>query len=152
MNQFEIEIKSLLGGKDEADSLIRKMKVKDKGLILVDTKTEHGITSNGHIVSQDELYTLDSSRYWLREDYLRQLVETIDGEREELDPKSYSKEFARGFSKGDQGYTDEQRRAIAVRYIMGIQNLTGQRFSPDMRSREERVISGLQTIVEQLAA
>jgi len=124
--------------------------VQDKGLIFVDTKTEHGITRDGRIVSQDELYTLDSSRFWLTSDYTQQLEQLARGEIKELDPKSYSKEFARGFSKGDQGYTPEQRREIAVRYILGIQHLTGELFKPDFRSREQRVVSGLQTIIEQL--
>ncbi|MCK5025632.1 MAG: hypothetical protein KAS15_03525, partial [Nanoarchaeota archaeon] len=57
---------------------------------------------------------------------------------------------ARGFSKGDAGYTDEQRVKIAVRYIMGIQHLLGKKFEPDMRPRDERVITGLQTIVDNL--
>lgn len=33
MNKYEIEIKSLLGGKEKADALVRKMKDKDKGLV-----------------------------------------------------------------------------------------------------------------------
>ena len=67
-------------------------------------------------------------------------------------PKSYSKEFARGFSEGEKGYTDEQRRVIAARYVIGIQELLGKRFEPNMRPRDERVVRGLQKIVENLAA
>src|SRR3990167_2993873 len=33
MNQFEIEIKSLLGGEEKAADLINKMKAKDKNLV-----------------------------------------------------------------------------------------------------------------------
>ncbi|MBS3144124.1 phosphoribosylaminoimidazolesuccinocarboxamide synthase [Candidatus Woesearchaeota archaeon] len=126
--------------------------VQEKGLILVDTKTEHGVNRNDEIVAQDELYTLDSSRFWLVDDYARQLEQLARGNIPELNPASYSKEFARSFSQGKEKYTDDQRRAIAVRYILGIQHLTGEPFRPDMRSREERVVSGLQTIVEQLIA
>ena len=32
-----------------------------KGMVLVDTKTEHGINADGRIVAADELYTMDSS-------------------------------------------------------------------------------------------
>ena len=148
--------------------------LKEKGIILADTKTEHGKNSKGEIVSQDELYTLDSSRFWLADDYNKQaelfysgkyndlityLLEKQDNLKEEdyivnnhviICLKSYSKEFARGFSKGDAGYTDEQRVKIAVRYIMGIQHLLGKKFEPDMRPRDERVITGLQTIVDNL--
>lgn len=148
--------------------------LKQKGIILVDTKTEHGINSKGEIVSQDELYTLDSSRFWLVDDYNKQkelfytgkegklvfyLMQTQPGLKEEdcfvndkviMCPRSYSKEFARGFSKGDEGYTDEQTVQIAVRYIMGVQHLLGKAFEPDMRSRDERVIAGLETVVKEL--
>jgi len=124
--------------------------LKDKGLIAVDTKTEHGINRNGKIVSQDEIWTMDSSRFWLLEDYKDQLKKLENEEIEELNPKSYSKEFARGFSEGEKGYTDEQRTQIAVRYIEGIQNLLGRRFEPDMRSNKERVISGIEKIVDKI--
>jgi phosphoribosylaminoimidazole-succinocarboxamide synthase len=122
-----------------------------RGLILVDTKTEHGVDSNYNIVSQDELFTLDSSRFWLASDYLNQLEQAQAGKITELQPKSFSKEFARGFSKGDEGYTEDQRAEIAVRYIMGIQHLLGKKFEPDMRPRDERVVSGLQSVVDKLA-
>lgn len=126
--------------------------VEGKGLILVDTKTEHGLTKEGYLVSQDELFTMDSSRFWLRADYDAQLAQLARGEIQELNPKSFSKEFARGFSEGEKGYTNEQRKAISVRYIMGIQHLTGQPFKPDLRPRDERVIAGLEAIVRRLVA
>ncbi|MBI2106010.1 phosphoribosylaminoimidazolesuccinocarboxamide synthase [Candidatus Woesearchaeota archaeon] len=126
--------------------------LKEKGLIAVDTKTEHGINKRGEIVSQDEIWTMDSSRFWLLDDYNEQLKKLDRREIKELDPRSYSKEFARGFSEGEKGYTDEQRAKIAVRYIEGVQHLLGKRFEPDMRSNEERVVSGIEKIIYQLAA
>ncbi len=126
--------------------------LKDKGLIAVDTKTEHGINKRGEIVSQDEIWTMDSSRFWLLNDYDEQLKKLARGEVKELDPRSYSKEFARGFSEGEKGYTDEQRAQIAVRYIEGIQHLLGKRFESDLRSNEERIVSGIERIVYQLVA
>jgi len=125
---------------------------RSKGIILVDTKFEHGINQDGKIVSQDEILTMDSSRFWLASDYDAQTERFSWGELEELNPKSYSKEFARGFSEGDKGYTDEQRVVIAARYVIGIQELIGKRFEPDMRPRDERVVSGLRKILENLAA
>jgi len=126
--------------------------LREKGLILVDTKTEHGRNRKDQIVSQDELYTIDSSRFWLRKDYEGQLERLARGEIKELYPISYSKEFARGMAEGENGFTEEQRIQIAVRYIMAIQHLTGTRFVPDIRSREERVIYGLRTALEKLVA
>ena len=124
--------------------------LREKGIILVDTKTEHGINHLGEIVSQDEIYTMDSSRFWLSEDYKEQLNLLMRGEISELNPKSYSKEFARGFSKGEENYTDSQRVEIAVRYIEGIQHLIGKRFEPDLKLSQDRVISGLVKVVNQL--
>ena len=126
--------------------------LRSKGIILVDTKFEHGVNQDGKIVSQDEILTMDSSRFWLASDYDAQMERFNLGELDELNPKSYSKEFARGFSEGEKGYTDEQRIAIAARYVIGIQELLGKRFEPDMRPRDERVVSGLQKIMENLAA
>jgi phosphoribosylaminoimidazole-succinocarboxamide synthase len=126
--------------------------LRSKGILLVDTKFEHGINRDGRIVSQDEILTMDSSRFWLASDYDAQMARFELGELEELNPKSYSKEFARGFSEGDKGYTDEQRVVIGARYVIGIQELLGQRFEPDMRPRDERVVSGLRTVVDNLVA
>lgn len=143
-----------------------------RGLIAVDTKTEHGINNLGQIVSQDEIWTMDSSRFWRTTDYQTQLELFLAGKDEELlkylqetqpgikekdyleggrvaiTPLSLSKEFARGFSQGDKGYTAEQRATIAVRYIMGLQHLTGQTFQPDLRPRDERVIKGLEEAIK----
>lgn len=122
-----------------------------RGIIAVDTKTEHGINQLGEIVVQDEIWTMDSSRFWLADDYNEQLKKYRNKEIAEINPKSFSKEFARGFSEDSKKYTDEQRIAIAVRYVMGIQHLLGKSFEPDTRARDERVITGLQAIVERIA-
>ncbi len=114
-----------------------------RGVILVDTKTEHGRNQAGQIVSQDELYTMDSSRFWLASDYEAAM-------REGRDPTSYSKQFARDMSQGARGYTPEQQRVIAIRYIMGIQELTGQRFEPDVRERDQRIVEDTKLILKHL--
>ena len=126
--------------------------LRGKGIILVDTKFEHGINNEGKIVSQDEILTMDSSRFWLASDYDAQMERFNWGELDELNPKSYSKEFARGFSEGEKGYTDEQRVAIAARYVIGIQELLGRRFEPDVRPRDKRVVSGLRKVLESLVS
>ena len=116
----------------------------ERGMVLVDTKTEHGINANGQIVSADELYTMDSSRFWRRgEDGA---VLTRDGK-----PVSFSKEFARGMvkEKGQQ-FTAEQASEIAVRYIQGLQHLTGEAFVPDLRPRDQRLIESTNLILDAL--
>jgi phosphoribosylaminoimidazole-succinocarboxamide synthase len=120
--------------------------LRDKGLVLVDTKTEHGKNTKGQIVVADEVYTLDSSRYWKI---------GADGNFEctkEGKPKSFSKEFARGMVKdtNKQQFTKEQSNDIAVRYIMGYQYITGKRFIPDIRPREQRIIDSVSIILKHL--
>ena len=115
-----------------------------KGMILVDTKTEHGINTEGQIVSADELYTMDSSRFWRMGD---------DGEVLKRDdkPVSFSKEFARGMvkEKGQQ-FTAEQSNEIAVRYIQGLQHITGETFEPDLRPRDQRIVESTNLILDAL--
>jgi len=123
-----------------------------RDIIFVDTKFEHGINSRGQIVSQDEIATMDSSRYWLLKEYVIQFHKFWRREIEEIAPISYSKQFARDFSKGQEGYDDETRAKIAVRYIQGIQHLLGKRFKPDASSRDDRVMEGLEVAVKHLAA
>ena len=115
-----------------------------RGMVLVDTKTEHGINAEGQIVSADELYTMDSSRFWAMDE--DGALKTKDGK-----PVSFSKEFARGMvkEKGQQ-FTDEQANEIAVRYIQGLQHLTGTTFAPDLRPRDQRIIESTNQILDTL--
>ena len=116
----------------------------DKGMVLVDTKTEHGINSDGQIVAADELYTMDSSRFW-KLDEAGELI-TRDGK-----PVSFSKEFARGMvTERDQQFSEDQANEIAVRYIQGLQHLTGEEFVADLRPRDERIVDSTNTILDHL--
>jgi len=116
----------------------------ERGMILVDTKTEHGFNTEGRIVAADELYTMDSSRFWRMDEQGQPL--TRDGK-----PVSFSKEFARGMVKEkDQQFTDEQAGEIAVRYIQGLQHLTGKAFEPDLRPRDQRIIESTNLILDHL--
>lgn len=113
-------------------------------MILVDTKTEHGINAEGKIVAADELYTMDSSRFWALDDDGN--VQTRDGK-----PVSFSKEFARGMVKEQgQQFSDEQAAEIAVRYIQGLQHLTGETFTPDLRGRDQRIVESTNLILDAL--
>ncbi|NKB98866.1 MAG: phosphoribosylaminoimidazolesuccinocarboxamide synthase [Pseudomonadales bacterium] len=115
-----------------------------KGMVLVDTKTEHGVNADGHIVSADELYTMDSSRFWRLGDDGELL--TRDGK-----PVSFSKEFARGMVKeSGQQFSEEQTNEIAVRYIQGLQHLTSEAFAPDLRSRDQRIVESTNLILDSL--
>ena len=117
---------------------------REKGMILVDTKTEHGVNSDGRIVVADEVYTMDSSRFWRLDDKGKLLMR--DGQ-----PVSFSKEFARGMvTDKNMQFSDEQAQAIAVRYILGLQHLTGKPFEPDIRPRDQRIIESTNLILDTL--
>ena len=118
--------------------------LREKGMVLVDTKTEHGVNAANQIVAADELYTMDSSRFWKL---------TEDGSVMERDgkPVSFSKEFARGMVKNtDMQFSTEQSNEIAVRYVVGLQHLTGEAFEPDLRPRDQRIIESTNLILEAL--
>ena len=51
--------------------------------------------------------------------------------------------------KGQQ-FTDEQANEIAVRYIQGLQHLTGTTFAPDLRPRDQRIIESTNLILDAL--
>ena len=118
--------------------------LSERGMVLVDTKTEHGINAEGEIVAADELYTMDSSRFW-RIDEQGELL-SRDGK-----PVSFSKEFARGMvkEKGQQ-ISEDQANEIAVRYIEGLQHLTTTAFTPDLRPREQRIVESTNLILDAL--
>jgi phosphoribosylaminoimidazole-succinocarboxamide synthase len=58
------------------------------GLILVDTKLEFGKLEDGTIVIADEMFTPDSSRYWIADTYQERFAEGRD-------PENIDKEFLR---------------------------------------------------------
>lgn len=55
-----------------------------KGIIIADTKFEFGYDENGRLTLGDEIFTPDSSRFWVAEDY-----------QTGISPKSYDKQFVR---------------------------------------------------------
>jgi phosphoribosylaminoimidazole-succinocarboxamide synthase len=120
---------------------------RKKGIIPVDTKLEHGRNHKGEIVVMDEVFTLDSTRRWKLD---------LESGAFELDqkgkPKSYSKEFVRGmkFDSKTGLLSPEQELEIAVRYIETIQHLSGKRFEPDLRPRDERIVESTNLILKHL--
>lgn len=100
-----------------------------RGLILVDTKYEMGLDSDGMIVIGDEVHTPDSSRYWVADSYQKRLSEGKE-------PESLDKEFFRIWLR-EQGFeygkphpviTDDIRLMLAVKYIDLYERITGQTF------------------------
>lgn len=144
----------------------------ERGIILADTKLEHA----KDLRPVDEIFNPDSSRFWLAEDYNYQVslflseddeglekclnetqpdlkrkdyVWMIDGSERVIPvPKSFSKEVARVKSVGHEKYIDEQRRDIAVRYLMSAVHLRDQSVIIDARSWNDQVYEGLEAAVQ----
>ena len=78
------------------------------GLILVDTKYELGLLSDGTLIFVDEVHTPDSSRYWIADSYEQRLANGKE-------PESLDKEFVRRMLI-DNGY-DPASDASPVPYF-----------------------------------
>jgi len=117
----------------------------ERGLILVDTKYEFGVASDGEILLIDEIHTPDSSRYWLADSYAARLAAG-------LEPDMIDKEFFRlWFRERCDPYKDavlpvppvELIAELAGRYIQLFERITGGEFVPDLRPLEATVMVGL---------
>jgi phosphoribosylaminoimidazole-succinocarboxamide synthase len=117
----------------------------EHGLILVDTKYEFGVASDGEILLIDEIHTPDSSRYWLADSYAARLAQG-------LEPDMIDKEFFRlWFRERCDPYKDavlpvppdELIAELAGRYIQLFEKITGGEFAPDLRPLEATVMAGL---------
>lgn len=116
-----------------------------RGLILVDTKYEFGITSDGEILLIDEIHTPDSSRYWLADSYAERLAAGQE-------PNMIDKEFFRlWFRDRCDPYKDaelpvpppELIAELAARYIQLFEKITGTTFEPDLRPLEATVLASI---------
>ncbi len=105
-------------------------KAFENGLILVDTKLEFGKDSDGNIVLADEMFTPDSSRYWLADSFEQRLK---DG----LEPENIDKEFLRlWFVDNCDPYNDKVLPVppqdliveLSYRYIQLFEMITGTKF------------------------
>ncbi len=127
-------------------------KAAEKGLILVDTKYEMGITESGELLVIDEVHTPDSSRYWIEETYKERLEKN-------LEPQSLDKEFVRNMLV-DSGYnvdnkdqdpkdfmTEEIRLKAAEKYMALYEKMTGESFVLDEgRQDSQSIIACLKTL------
>lgn len=103
----------------------------ERGLILVDTKYEFGLTAKGEIVLIDELHTPDSSRYFYREGYRAR--QEAGQPQEQL-----SKEFVRQWliQQGFQGQAGQTIPTlpeafiaqVSERYCALYEQITGEKF------------------------
>ncbi|MBV7332968.1 phosphoribosylaminoimidazolesuccinocarboxamide synthase [Chloroflexi bacterium TSY] len=110
------------------------------GLILVDTKYEFGLSSDGALTIIDEVHTPDSSRYWIGESYQKR----VDAGQE---PENFDKEYVR-LIYAAQGYLgegdpmplpEELSQELSNRYIRTYEMLTGREFERASYPAESRI-------------
>ena len=115
-----------------------------EGLILVDTKYEFGIATDGSVVLIDEVHTPDSSRFWKADTY----AERFDAGE---DPENFDKEFVR-IAYADKGYRGDGEipempaelwASASERYITIYETLTGATFVPGEYPVEARLVDNL---------
>jgi phosphoribosylaminoimidazole-succinocarboxamide synthase len=114
-----------------------------RGLILVDTKYEMGVTAENKLIVIDEVHTPDSSRYWVRATYNERFAAG-------LEPESLDKEFVRRMIV-ENGYditsdvhpkiflTDAIRVEAASRYLTLFETITGESIQPRLTTPQEIV-------------
>jgi len=122
---------------------------EERGLILVDTKYEMGITDEGALIIIDEVHTPDSSRYWLAESYKGRMDSGAE-------PDSLDKEFVRrlviaaGYDVDSdvdpaKYFNDEMRVEAAERYATLYEKMTGDtvEFRPTSKFEVARALESL---------
>ncbi|WP_340643700.1 phosphoribosylaminoimidazolesuccinocarboxamide synthase [Phenylobacterium sp.] len=115
-----------------------------RGLILVDTKYEFGVDTNGQIILADEIHTPDSSRYWFAKTYAERFEK---GER----PDSFDKDFVRSWVAARcDPYTDpipeipaEMIDETARVYIQAFETITGRAF--EVETGDEPILERIRT-------
>src|SRR5579863_5153407 len=103
-----------------------------RGLLLVDTKYEFGLDSQGGLVLIDEIHTPDSSRYWQLDSYEARLAAGQE-------PDYFDKEFLRlWFREHSDPYADKELpqapsaliEELSRRYIRMYEQISGNTFAP----------------------
>ena len=117
-----------------------------RGLILVDTKYEFGVSCDtGEVVLIDEVHTCDSSRFWMKDTYDERFA---NGQ----DPDKYDKDFARDYIKKhyDDPYNttefdvpDDMKDKTNAVYNAFYERLTGEKYVETNKS-----LTDLNSIVE----
>jgi phosphoribosylaminoimidazole-succinocarboxamide synthase len=100
--------------------------VSERGLLFADTKYEFGLL-DGKVVLADEIHTLDSSRFWVRESYEANLRR---GEAPEMLDKEPIRRWLidRGFmGEGEPPVIDDPyRMSLRDHYAKSAERITGQ--------------------------
>lgn len=104
----------------------------EKGLILVDTKLEFGIDEQGELMLIDEVFTPDSSRFWLASSYAEKFAA---GET----PETFDKELLRRWLAEEKKFKGDGPvpkvdgaiiKQMAVAYAAPYEMITGDQLPP----------------------
>ena len=117
----------------------------ERGLILVDTKYEFGLTPDREVILIDEIHTPDSSRYWQANSYQARIDQG-------LEPEDFDKEFLRlWFKENCDPYKDEKLpeapadmiAELSRRYIQIYEQITGTHFEIENGDIVKRIENNL---------
>ncbi|OGM12106.1 phosphoribosylaminoimidazolesuccinocarboxamide synthase [Candidatus Woesebacteria bacterium RBG_16_34_12] len=120
------------------------------GLILVDTKIEFG-DNNGELTVIDEIFTPDSSRFWIKDSY-QKLFE------KGKEPENFDKEFFRlwftekGYRGDGKAPTMPQsfRSKVSKRYTTLYEMITNKKFEPEKGNIELRIKKNLKHLTDRV--
>lgn len=98
----------------------------EKGYILVDTKMEFGRTCTGHIILIDEVFTCDSSRWWLKKTYQERFEKGENPESLDKDIiRNYIKEKCDPYNQPLPEIPEKLKRTVESAYVKFFEELTG---------------------------
>lgn len=94
----------------------------ERGLVLADTKFEFGYDSEGRIILIDEILTPDSSRYWLKEEYEKGQLLSLDKQfvRDYLEKTNWNKQ------PPPPSLPEDVVQKTSKRYLRAYRMLTGK--------------------------
>ncbi|MBF0312833.1 MAG: AIR carboxylase family protein [Oligoflexia bacterium] len=92
--------------------------LKQRGLILVDSKYEFGFNCEGKLLLIDEIHTPDSSRIWDLEHYLHT--------KESVEEHSLDKEYLRNILRQQQEADASHFEELSNRYLKAYTRITGE--------------------------
>ena len=103
-------------------------KLMDKrGLILVDTKLEMGFDDEGNILLIDEVLTLDSSRFWIKNSYNKKFHNNEKPEflDKEIIRRYVKNKYENPYEHKEFHIPDDFRQKLSLKYLLGFHLVTG---------------------------
>jgi phosphoribosylaminoimidazole-succinocarboxamide synthase len=118
-------------------------------MILVDTKYEFGLDSEGKLILADEIHTPDSSRYWYADTYEKLF-------NEGKDQRMLDKEFLRQWLIKEKNFMgdgnipkipEDIKVKVARIYIRAYEEITGMEFKAETGDVNKRIEKNLKKYI-----